>query len=192
MLMNQIAPQNEVTVRNLQTAFESESNAHAKYTAFAAKADTEGLHTTARLFRSIALSEQIHAVNHARVIRQLGGDPEAQIQSTELKTTLENLKTALGDKTYEIESMYPRFLAENRRPDNSAARTLNWALEAEKTHARLLSEEIQKIEDGSAHSSADIAAEFYVRPVCGHVSKEAEPERCWDCNRFCATFETVR
>ena len=192
MLMNQIAPQNEVTIRNLQTAFESESNAHAKFAAFAAKADAEGLHETARLFRSLALSEQIHAVNHARVIRQFGGEPEAQIQSIEVKTTLDNLTSALGDKLYEIESMYPRFLAENRRPDNSAARTLNWALEAEKTHARLLSEEIRQIEAGSAHTQAVTAAEFYVRPVCGYISKAAEPERCWACDRFCATFETVR
>lgn len=192
MLMNQIAPQNEVTVKNLQTAFESESNAHTRYTAYAAKADCDGLQGTAILLRAIALSEQIHAVNHARVIRQLGGEPEARIQPIEVKTTLENLNAALGDKLYEIEAMYPRFLTENRRSDNSTARTLTWALEAEKTHARLLSEEIYKIESGSAHSSADTPAELYVRPVCGYVTKAAEPERCWACNRFCATFEIVR
>lgn len=192
MLMNQIAPQNEATVRNLRTAFESELNAHAKYAAYAARADSEGLRETASLLRSIARAEQIHADNHARVIRQLGGEPEAQTQPVEVKETLENLRTALGDEIYEIESMYPRFLAENRRPDNSTARTLTWALEAEKTHARLLREEISRIEAGSADSPADAPAEFYVRPVCGYVSKTPEQERCWACNRFCATFETVR
>jgi len=190
--MNQIAPQNEVTVKNLLTAFECESNAYAKYTAYAAKADSEGLHETAGLLRCIARSEQIHADNHARVIRQLGGEPEAEIRPIEVKTTRENLVAALGDESYEIESMYPRFLIENRRPNNSTARTLIWAREAEKTHARLLSEEVGRIETGKADSPVAIPADFYVRPVCGYVSRTPEPERCWACDRFCATFEAVR
>jgi rubrerythrin len=192
MLMNLIATQNEVTVKNLLTAFESESNAHAKYMAYAAKADSEGLRETAGLLRSIARSEQIHANNHARVIRQLGGEPDANLQSIDVKTTMENLAAALGDEIYEIESMYPRFLMENRRSDNSAARTLAWARDAERTHARFLAEEIRRIETGKANSSVDVKTDFYVRSVCGCVSKTREPERCWACDRFCASFETVR
>lgn len=66
------------------------------------------------------------------MIRQLGGGPEAQIHTVDVKTTLENLTTALGDEIYEIDSMYPRFLVGNRRTDNSAARAFSWALKAEK------------------------------------------------------------
>lgn len=192
MLMSQIAPQNTATVRNLLTAFECESNASARYTAFAEKADSEGLHGTAGLLRSIARSEQIHASNYARVIRQLGGEPEGQIEAVEVSNTLDNLIVALGDEIYEIESMYPRLLAENCRSDNSAGRTLAWALEAEKTHARLLIEEIGRIETSNLDPQAVAQAEFYVRPVCGIVARIPEPDRCWACNRFCATFETVR
>lgn len=192
MLMNQIAPQNEATVRNLITAFECESNAHAKYTAYAAKAESEGLHRTAALLRAAARSERIHADNHARVIRQLGGEPEAQVQPVEVNETLENLITALGDEIYEIESMYPRFLAENRSTRNSAARSFSWAHEAEKTHASLLIEEIKRVETGNANSALDARAEFYVRPVCGLVSDAPEQQRCWACERFCSSFETIR
>jgi rubrerythrin len=35
--MSAIAAENAITVQNLLAAFEGESNAHAKYTAFAAK-----------------------------------------------------------------------------------------------------------------------------------------------------------
>jgi rubrerythrin len=192
MLMNRIAPQNEVTVKNLLTAFESESNAHNKYTAYAEKAESEGMFGTASLLRAAARSEQIHASNHAHIIRQLGGEPEAEIQPVEVRTTRENLTTALGDEIYEIESMYPRFLVENRHANNSAARTLTWALEAEKTHASLLNEEIQRFEADNTDSSLFKSAEFYVRPACGYVSKAPEPERCWVCERFCAKFEIVR
>ncbi len=192
MIVDLIAPQNEATVNNLLIAFESESNAHAKYRAYAAQADSEGLPNVATLFRAAARSEQIHANNHAQVIRQLGGEPEARIQAVEVKTTPENLAAALGDEIYEIDSMYPRFLAENRHTDNSAARTFTWALEAEKTHARLLSEEIGRIEDGNAGSSMGAPACLYVRPACGYLSKTSQPERCWACNRLCAAFETIR
>jgi rubrerythrin len=192
MPVSQITPENGVIVKNLQTAFESESNAHTQYTAYAVKADCEGLRGTANLLWAIARSEQIHANNHARVIRQLGGEPKAQIQQVEVKSTLENLVAALGDEIYEIDSMYPRFLVENWNADNSAARTFTWALEAEKTHARLLSEEIKRLEAGSASPSADVPLEFYVRPVCGYISRSPEQQRCWVCPRYCATFETVR
>ena len=71
--MSGIAAENAVTVQNLMAAFEGESNAHAKYTAFADKADSEGLLGAASLFRAAARAEQIHAANHARVISILGG-----------------------------------------------------------------------------------------------------------------------
>jgi rubrerythrin len=192
MVIDQIAPQNRVTVSDLQIAFDSESSAHTRYLAYAAKADSEGFHRAASLFRAIASSEQIHAINHACVIRKLGGEPEAQLHTVEVKTTLENLVAALEDKVYEIDSMYPHFLVDNRSAVNSAARTFTWVFEAEKTQAQLLSEEIMRIETESADSSADASVDFFVRPVCGYVSSIPEPERCWDCDRYCATFQTVR
>jgi len=192
MSVCQIAPENEVTLKNLMTAYESESNAHAIYTAYAGKADSDGLHGAAGLFRAPARSEQIQASNNGRLIRQLGGDPEAQIQPVEVKTTLENLTAALVNGAYEIDSMYPRFLAQNRSADNSAAQTLTWALEAGRTNARLLSEGIGQMGDVSADSPACTPVDFFVRPVCGYVSKTPEPARCWICNRLCSTFETIQ
>jgi len=122
----------------------------------------------------------------------LGGEPEAEIHPFEVNTTLKNLTEAQCEENYEIESMYPRFLAENRKTDNSAARTFTWALEGKKTHARLLQNEIQQIREGKASSSTSGAHEFHVRPVCGYISKTPEPERCWACNHFCKSFEVIR
>jgi rubrerythrin len=187
-----IAPENEVTVKNLLTAYESELNAQAMYTAYAGKADSDGLPGAASLLRAIARSEQIQASNSARVIRKLGGKPEAQMQPVEVKTTLENLTTALINEVQRVESMYPRFLAENRSTNNSAAQTLTWALEAEGTNAHLLSEEIRQMGAVSANSLDGAPVEYYVRPVCGHVSKTPEPKQCWACDRLCSTFETIR
>src|ERR1035437_2057593 len=147
--MPAIATDNEVTVKNLLAAFEGESNAHAKYTAFAVKADEDGLHGAASLFRDAGRAEQIHATNHARVIGLMGGHAECVIHDVDVKSTLENLKTALNGEQYEIDSMYPGFLEEATARKNTAAiRIFHGALEAEKTYARLYAEAIALLTAG--------------------------------------------
>ncbi len=100
-----LAAENEVTVQNLFAAFEGESNTHAKYLAFAARADEEGFHGAASLLRAAGRAEQIHATNHARVIKQLGGDARCAIHPVVVTTTLENLRAALDGEAHEIESI---------------------------------------------------------------------------------------
>jgi len=192
--MPAIAAENAVTVQNLLAAYEGESNAHAKYTAFAAKADEDGLHGAASLFRAAARAEQIHAGNHARAIKQLGGETQCEIHAVEVKSTLENLKAALGGETYEIETMYPGFLAEAAPRKNTAAnRTFTYALEAEKTHARLYSEAIALLEAGKTDSWIGAARNFYVCPVCGYTSETPEEhDRCPVCNLLWEKFEVIR
>lgn len=189
-----VAAENAVTVKNLLAAFEGESNAHAKYTAFAVKADEDGLHGAASLFRAAARAEQIHATNHARVIKQLGGEATCTIHPVEVKSSLENLKTALGGENYEIDTMYPEFLAEANERDNKAAiRTFTYALEAEKTHARLYGEAVALLAGGKLDSWISTARDFYVCIVCGYTSEnEEEHERCPVCNLAWEKFEIVR
>jgi rubrerythrin len=192
--MPSVAAENEVTVKNLLAAFEGESNAHAKYTAFAVKADQDGLHGAASLFRAAGRAEQIHAANHARVIKQLGGNAACVIHPVEVKTTLENLKTALNGEKYEIDTMYPGFLEEATERKNTAAiRTFHGALEAEKTHARLYAEAIALLVAGTKDSWIGEARDFYVCPVCGYTSEtEEEHERCPVCNCPWEKFEIIR
>jgi rubrerythrin len=101
------------------------------------------------------------------MIRRLGGEPKATIRAIEVKTTIENLAALLEVEVYQIDSMYPRFLVDNHSADNSAARTFTWALEAEKTHAQVLTEQIRQMELGAAATATGAPIEFYVRPVCG-------------------------
>ena len=189
-----VAAENAITVQNLLSAFEGESNAHAKYTAFAVKADADGLHGAASLFRAAARAEQIHAANHARVIKQLGGEVQCEIHAVEVKTTLDNLKAALDGEQYEIDTMYPGFLEEaTARNATSAIRTFTGALEAEKTHARLYGEAIALLVGGKKDSWIGAARDFYVCPVCGYTSEtEEEHERCPVCNCPWERFEIIR
>lgn len=192
--MSTIAAENTATIANLLAAFEGESNAHAKYTAFAVKADADGWHGAASLLRAAARAEQIHAANHARVIRQLGGEATCVIHAVPVQGTLENLKTALAGENYEIDTMYPDFLEEaNARKNVAAIRTFSWAMEAEKTHSRLYSEAVALVEAGKKDSWAASTRDFYVCAVCGYTSETPEEhERCPVCNLSWDKFEVIR
>jgi rubrerythrin len=192
--MSGIAAESTITLQNLATAFGGESNAHAKYTAFALKADEDGLGGVASLFRAAARAEQIHAANHARVINQAGGRAECEIHPIEVKSTLENLKSALGGERYEIETMYPGFIEEATESKNTAAlRSFTGAFEAEKTHARLYGEAIVLLTAGKRDSWIGETRDFYVCPVCGFTSEtEEEHERCPVCKCPWEKFEDVR
>jgi len=192
--MSEIATENAVTVKNLLAALEGESNANAKYNAFATKADADGFHGAASLFRAAARAEQIHAGNHARVIVQLGGQVAFAIHEIAIKSTLENLKVALAGEQYEISTMYPEFLAEATAHNNTAAiRTFHGALEAEKTHARLYSEAIALVEAGKKDAWIGKTKEFFVCPVCGYTTETPnEHERCPICNAPWSRFEVIK
>ena len=107
--MQAIAIEHEMLVKNLRTAFDHESNAHLRYVEFAEKADGEGWHGIASLFRAVSCAEQIHAANHARILHQLGGHAEYTPQAIEVNATFENLRTALAGEIFEADTMYPAF-----------------------------------------------------------------------------------
>jgi rubrerythrin len=184
-----VSAQNQTVVRNLLTAFEGESNAHAKYAAFAAKADAEGFHGIASLFRATSRAEQIHAGNHAKVIERLEGEARCQIHPAKVGGTLDNLADALAGETYEIQTMYPDFMAAAMQP--AATRTFRFALEAEKTHAHLYTEAIAALKAGEAWIRT--ARDFVVCPTCGYTTKSiGEQESCPVCGAQGTRFETIR
>lgn len=192
--MSDLVLEKTATVANLLAAYEGESNARAKYVLFAAKADSEGWHGAASLFRAAARAEEIHASNHGRVLRQLGAEAKCQIHPAEVKSTVENLKAALAGEQYEIDTMYPAFIAEAATTDIPiATRSFNWAMEAEKTHARLYADAIKLVENGTKDSWAATARAFYVCAACGYTTMTPEEQdRCPVCNLAIDKFEVIR
>lgn len=186
-----VATENENGVNNLLAAYEGEINAHARYKAFAAKAEAEGLNGAASLFRAAARAEQIHASNHARVIRHVGGEIEAEIKPFRVKSTLENLKAALGGEQFEIDSLYPEFLVHAASHlDTHAMRSFQWAIESEKTHARLYEEAVATAESGRGWTQEQI--DFYVCTLCGYTAKSQKADNCPACNYLWDRFEVIR
>jgi rubrerythrin len=193
--MSDLVLEKTATVANLLAAYEGESNAHIKYVVFAAKADAEGWHGAASLFRAAARAEEIHATNHSRVLKQLGVEAKHQNYPAQVKSTLENLKAALAGEQYEIDTMYPGFIAEATESDIPIAkRSFTWAMEAEKTHARLYAESIELVEKEEMKDSwAASACDFYVCAACGYTTRTPEEqERCPVCNLAFEKFEVIR
>jgi rubrerythrin len=186
-----VATENENAVGNLLSAYEGEVNAHVRYKAYANKAETEGLFGAASLFRAAARAEQIHAGNHARVIRHMGGEIEAEIRPFRVKSTLENLKAALGGEQHEIDSLYPNFLVHaTSRLDTTAVRSFMWAIEAEKTHARLYQDAVASMESGPGWTQEQL--DFYVCTLCGYTARTQEADNCPACNFVWDRFEVIR
>ncbi len=165
------------TLDNLQTAFDGESNAQAKYEAFAKKADEEGYTKVASLFRAAASAEKIHAGNHADVITKMGGTPKADVKTPEIKSTKENLEAAIKGETDESVTMYPGFIDAAKAEQNVAAiRTFTQAKIVEAAHAKLYQEAL----DGLAKMKGG-KMDFYVCKVCGNTVKVIDFAKCPVC-----------
>lgn len=165
------------TLDNLQTAFNGESNAHARYAAFAKKADEEGYGEVASLFRAASKAEQIHAANHARVIREMGAEPKAIIETTNARSTRENLQVAMDGEIYERDQMYPPFVEEAKAAKNAAAiRTFTYALKTEAEHARLYMGALKDLENRRGKSRT-----YYVCSECGYTVETLNFLKCLVC-----------
>ncbi len=175
------------TLDNLMTAYNGESNAHARYVEFAKKADEEGYGQVASLFRAAARAEQIHAKTHGEVIKKLGGTPKADLKKPEVKSTRENLAAALKGETYERDTMYPDFMKQAKAEKNKdAMRAFNHALSAETEHAKLYKEALDNLASWKAGKK-----DFYVCPVCGYTVAKIDFEKCPVCSAPKDKYEKI-
>ncbi|MDP2647394.1 MAG: rubrerythrin family protein [Desulfobacterales bacterium] len=150
------------TEQNLWDAFAGESQANRKYLAFAKKAEGEGYPQVAKLFRAAAEAETVHAHAH---LRTLGA----------VKSTAENLQSAIDGETHEFKTMYPRMIdtakAENHK---GAVRSFTYANDVEKVHAALYSKALENLENLEQ-------VDYYVCSVCGFTCENEPAEACPVC-----------
>jgi len=153
------------TLDNLKNAFAGESQANRRYLAFARKAEEEGLAQIAKLFRAAAEAETIHALNHVRIMG-------------EVKSTLENLASAVSGETFEFKTMYPEYLNMAKNEGNQQATwSFDVANKVEKIHAALFSKTIEALKMGKKLTTVD----YYVCGVCGNTVEGEAPDKCPIC-----------
>ncbi|MBM3162294.1 MAG: rubrerythrin family protein [Chlorobi bacterium] len=162
------------TKENLKEAFAGESQANQKYLAFAKEAEREGFKNVAKLFRTTAQAELIHAEGHFGALGGIG-------------STAENLQSAIGGETYEHTEMYPPMLEQAQAEDHPAKRMFAFAVKAEQVHAELYKKALEAVQNGQ-----DItAAEVWLCPICGHIELGNPPEKCPICGAKSSVYVQV-
>lgn len=162
------------THENLHVAFAGESEANRKYLAFARQADKDGLPQIAKVFRAAAEAETIHALAH---LGNSGG----------VKSTLENLESAVAGETYEFSQMYPPMVEQAKAEGHKAKVMLEFAAKAEKVHAGLFGQALAALRSGADLSQMDV----YLCPVCGDIEFGLPPERCPICNAPASKYQKI-
>jgi rubrerythrin len=166
------------TLANLQTAYSGESNAKARYEAFAAKADEEGYKSVAVLFRAAAESEAIHAKNFATRIKKMGAEPKMTAAEPDVKSTKENLEASLKGEVSAAESMYPNFIQQaDADKDSGAAMGFKGAHAAEVEYGKFFKTALDGLDEWKA-----LGKEFAVCQVCGFTVMGQPPMTCPVCS----------
>lgn len=164
------------TIKNLDTAYQGEANAHERYALFAKKADEEGFAQVAKLFRAASRSEQIHRDAHKEAIEKLGGTvPEIVLEKVNVGTTRENLEAAIKGETYERDTMYPEFLKEARAAKaKPAVRSFTFAHATEGEHVKLYKDALDNL-------GKNAKVDYFVCLVCGNTDTELPAKKCPIC-----------
>ena len=175
------------TLDNLMTAYNGERNANARYLAFAEKASKEGYDTAASLFRVAAYAEQVHYERHAGIIKKLGGTPAATMETLDVKSTKENIESAIKGETYENKVMYPEFLKQAEKEKiKDAIDAFEDAGAAEGVHANLYAKMLKNLT-----FSRGLVKDFYVCPLCGNVLDAITMGRCPICATETKKFKKI-
>lgn len=157
---------------NLKEAFAGESQANRKYLAFAKKADEDGYHQVARLFRAAAEAETVHAHNHLKVLKG--------INSTE-----ENLKQAIAGEVEEFKEMYPAFIEVAKEENNKEALwTFDVANQVEEIHADLYQKALDSLGE-------NVEVVYYVCNFCGNTVEKDAPDLCPICGAPKSEFTKI-
>ena len=156
------------TIENLKAAYDGESTASVKYASFAERAKAEGFDTVAIMFLATSKAEAIHAANHLKVLEKLGEKIDRpKMGSITVLTTKENLADAIKGETYELETMYPGFIADaGKEKSADAIKSFTWALDTEKKHQIFYKTALAALNTGGEKG---LPGKWFVCPVCGNT-----------------------
>jgi rubrerythrin len=123
------------TYDNVLTALQGEAFAHARYAVFATAARERGDERLASMFDGIAAVElREHFAELAQLVGLVGTDAD-------------NIRAALQDETFEVESRYPEFAEQALAAEHDAvAERFAEMAEDEREHERTLQEALSRLE----------------------------------------------
>ena len=143
-------------------AYAGEAKAALRLKVFAEKAEEEGYPQMAKLFRTIALSEEIHGARNLRMLR-------------EINSTEQNLADSFESEVKVAGVAYDSFIKLATEEGNELASLIfSQARDVEEGHAKLYKEAMN-------HFMEERETSYYVCRVCGYVSDGILPDSCPVC-----------
>jgi len=150
------------TDENLQKVIASVSSASVRFSAYAEIADKEGYRQIAKLFRAMAETQKVYAINAMRILGQLDN-------------TENNLSSAIDAKTYEFTQLYPTFIEQAEQDSNPVASTAyRAAIVTTKSHVRILNSALDNF-------GRNKEVDYWVCGVCGKIESAEIPIACKTC-----------
>ena len=143
-------------------AYVGEAKAALRLKVYAQKAEDEGYSQIARLFRVIALSEEIHGSRSFRMLE-------------DIKNTEENLAASFESETHVAAVTYKEFLQmAMKEGKETEAKIFSQTRDVEETHAKLY-------KNAMDHMLEDREVTYRVCTVCGYVAEDKLPDTCPIC-----------
>jgi len=169
----------DMTASSLRSAYGGESMAHMRYIAWSDQAAKEGFPNVSRLFAAISRAEQSHATGHFKAMADVGGGfTVAAGGGFGLRGTSDALAGAIEGETFEINEMYPAYLAvAEAQGEQAAIRSMNFAVSAEKIHAAMYARAKEAVDAGN---DVELGA-VQICSVCGHTIEGDAPDQCPVC-----------
>lgn len=165
------------TLDNLLAAYSAESNAHARYLAFARQAALDDYAAVASLFKATAFAEEVHMKGLARLIEKMGGTPGAAVETPVVKSTKENLEAAVAAETDENLVRYAAFLKMAEEENMAeAAEVFRNIRAADASHIARYEAILDNLENLQG-----LRKDFFVCPVCGYVLDVLTVKACPSC-----------
>jgi rubrerythrin len=174
----------DATLKNLETAYNGESNAQNKYLACAQQAHEEGYGAAASLFRAAARSNEILLNNQAAIIKKMGAVPKSEVRWPVVGTTWRNLDpSANQNEARELNAMYPEFISQAQSDTNAeAAQAFEYARDAEAQHSKLFAKAW-----GDLGHMRGKGRTYYVCAVSGFTMETPDGSKCPD-----GKYETIK
>ncbi|MDZ7700461.1 MAG: rubrerythrin family protein [Deltaproteobacteria bacterium] len=178
----------QMTQQNMINAFGGESMANMRYRHFAHQAEKDGHPNVSRLFRAVAHAEYIHAGDHYRELKHLKkGVVANSMGAFGPGDTLKNLDLAIDGETFEIEEMYPTYMAvADFQEEKGAKRSFEWSYKTEKQHLALYKKAREAV---GTEKDVDLGP-VQVCEVCGYTLEGEAPDQCPVCSAEKTRFTT--
>lgn len=175
------------TLKNMIAVYDEEMNMFSRYMAYAERADKERYKGVGSLYRATAFAEAIHAGNHLAAIKNLGGDPEIQIHSFRVGSTIENLDDSVVVEKSERFKLYPEYI-KTAQAENimGPVQTLQYAKKSDSRHVILFRSARRHKNEWKEKRT------FYVCNTCGYTDLKLPGRNCPVCGEETRTFEVIK